>query len=183
MTDRPRISLIAAMGRDRTIGKDNQIPWHIPEDMKHLRDVTRGKPLIMGRHTYESIHALRGTDPQTTHALPGRLNIVLTSNRNYFRELPPQGVLLAQTPQDGLNAAINYAKQHDIDEIFIFGGETVYRALIDQAERLYLTVIDHNYAGDSFFPEIDEREWHLVSENIIPAKDENPAVSFKIYTH
>lgn len=180
MTNKPRIAAIAAMGRDRTIGKDNKIPWHIPEDMKYLRETTRGKPLIMGRNTYESIHAMRGTDPQLQCALPARLNIVVTSQTDYM-PAPPAGVVTAPTPEDGLHIALQYAADNHIDEVFVFGGATIYQALLPHVERLYLTVIDQDYNGDSFFPAIDTDAWRITSQKKLPADNNNPLISFIIF--
>lgn len=180
-TRHPRISAIAAMGSDGTIGKDNKIPWDIPEDMAFLRETTRGKPLIMGRSTYESVHGYRHTDPKSERAMPGRFNVLVTGDRNYFNGSVPDGVGLAASPQSGLQMAFDYAVRENIDEIFVFGGATIYQALMDRVERLYLTVIDRDYHGDSFFPEFNKDEWKLASNVRHDENNGRPSFSFRIY--
>lgn len=168
--------MIAAMGSDRTIGKDNKIPWDIPEDMAYLRETTKGKPLIMGRSTYESVHGYRGTNPKTERAMPGRFNVLVTRDSGYFGQLPcPDGVGLATTPENGLKRAFDYAVQEGLDEIFIFGGAQIYSALLPQAQRLYLTEIEQAFNGDSFFPDFDRSEWTRTTN------DQRNGFAFNIY--
>ena len=140
------LSLIAAVARNRVIGKDNRLLWHLPEDMKHFREVTRGKPVIMGRKTWESL-------PEKFRPLPGRHNIVITRNPNYNAP----GATLA----DSLESAIRLAGIED--ELFVIGGETLYRQALPLAHRLYLTEIDRDYEGDAFFPEVPLGNWVEVS--------------------
>lgn len=172
----PIISIIAAMGSDRTIGKDNKIPWDIPEDMMYLRETTRGKPVIMGRSTYESIAAYRGTNPKEQRAMPARFNVLVTSDAGYFGQSPmPEGVGLATTPEDGLRRAFDYAVQEKIDEIFVFGGATIYEALLDKTDRIYLTEIETAFHGDTFFPDFDTSRWNRVKH------DQRQGFAFNIY--
>lgn len=140
------LSLIAAVARNRVIGKDNRLLWHLPEDMKHFREVTRGKPVIMGRKTWESL-------PEKFRPLPGRHNIVVSRNPNYNAP----GATLA----DSLESAIRLAGIED--ELFVIGGETLYRQALPLAHRLYLTKIDRDYEGDAFFPEILPGDWKETS--------------------
>lgn len=181
MDTKPRISVIAAMGRDRTIGKDNKIPWDIPADMAYLRETTKGKPLVMGRSTYESVHGYRNTDPKKERAMPQRFNVMVTRDADYFGKSIPEGVALATTPQSGLQTAFEYAVRNNIDEIFVFGGESIYKALLGKADRLYLTVINKDYEGDSFFPEFDKDEWKLCSNIPHEEKDDKPSFSFQVF--
>ncbi len=128
------ISLIAAMSENRVIGHRNRIPWSIPSDLKRFSEITMGHSVIFGRKTFESIG----------RPLPGRKNIVVTGQQQYQAE----GASVAHSVEDAL--ALCTAE----DEVFICGGEPIYRALITQADRIYLTVVHGFYAGDAFFPEI-----------------------------
>ena len=150
----PRISLIAAMGRNRAIGLDNRLPWRLPADLKRFKALTVGHPLIMGRRTFESIGK----------PLAWRTTIVVSRQPGYA----PEGVLAAPS----LDAALALARETapDDPEIFVGGGEGIFReALIRQGERIYLTVIDHDFPGDTFFPEFDESRWHLTKREDHPA--------------
>lgn len=149
--DKPIISLIAAMAKNRVIGKDNQMPWHLPADLGHFKAVTLGKPIIMGRKTYESIG----------RALPGRKNIIISRNPDY----KIQGCETAVS----LEEAIALVK--DAEEIMIIGGGHLYSQAIEFANRLYLTFIELNVDGDTQFPQYEHlilketrREKHLKDE-------------------
>lgn len=135
------ISIIAAMSRNRVIGKDNKIPWHLPEDLKRFKSLTKSNPVIMGRKTYESLGK----------ALPGRLNIVVTKNRMFN----PRDALVATNLED----AINTATCHTENEIFIIGGGEIYCQALDLADRIYLTIIDQDFTGDTFFPQLNPTIW------------------------
>ena len=139
---KPVISLIAAVARNRVIGKDNQLLWHLPEDMRHFRETTRGKPVIMGRRTWESL-------PAQFRPLPGRHNIVVTRNPDYATP--------GATRTLSLEAAI--AAAGDAEEVFVIGGEALYRQSLPLAHRLYLTEIEKDFDGDAFFPEITRKDW------------------------
>jgi len=129
-----KISLIAAIGENRELGKDNKLLLKIPEDMLHFKTVTMGHPVIMGRKTFASMGK----------PLEGRINIVLTKDKNYKAE----GVLIAHT----LEEAISLGESRDAREIFIIGGGEVYHQAIKIADRLYLTVIHKKFDADTFFP-------------------------------
>lgn len=131
---KPVITLIAAMAENRVIGRNGQIPWHIPEDLRRFREVTMGHPLIVGRRTFESIGGI----------LPGRTMIVLT-RQVHFR---PAECLVARD----LDEAIALAG--DADEIFIAGGGTIYRQALPRADRVLLTLVPGIYEGDAVFPEL-----------------------------
>lgn len=133
------LSLIAAMANHRIIGRDNTLPWHLPEDLKHFKATTLGKPVIMGRKTWESLG----------RPLPGRRNIVVSRNPGYVAE---GGELVSS-----LEAAI--AATADIEEVFVIGGADLYRQALPLAQRLYLTEIAGDYAGDACFPEFPASEW------------------------
>lgn len=136
-----RISLIVAMGENRVIGADNKMPWHLSADLKHFRRITLGKPILMGRNTHVSIG----------RPLPGRKNIVLTSDPTYRAE----GCTIVHSLEQALREAGG-------DELMVIGGAALYRAFLPKADCLYLTLIHQSFAGDTFFPEFDEREWREV---------------------
>ena len=140
-----RISAIAAMSKNRVIGRDNALPWHLPEDFKHFKRTTMGKPVIMGRKTYESLGK----------PLPGRANIVISRDPDAV-----QGAVIAvATIDDAITRAKEIAKADRVDEIFMIGGGQIFETTLPQTQRLYLTIIDQDYEGDSLFPELDMKEW------------------------
>ena len=158
------ISLIAAVAKNGVIGKNNALPWHLPADMKHFRDLTRGKPVIMGSKTFESIGK----------PLPNRLNIVLSSDPQYKVE----GVTVVGSIDDALNAA------GDVPEIMVIGGGSIYKQFLPRANRIYLTLIHADFEGDAFFPEYDKNEWKEVVREENPADQENVyPYSFVILEH
>jgi dihydrofolate reductase len=134
------LTLIAAVARNRVIGVDNRLPWHLPEDMRHFREVTRGNPVIMGRKTWESL-------PEAFRPLPGRVNIVISRQPDY----PAPGATLA----DSLPAALGLVE----DNAFIIGGEQLYATALPHADRLLLTEVDMDVAGDAWFPAFSPAEW------------------------
>lgn len=135
MTDM-HISIIAAMSENRVIGRRGVIPWDIPADRQRFKALTMGRPLIMGRKTFESIG----------HPLPGRTTIILTRQKEYRVE----GCLIAHDLESALMMA------GDADEVFICGGGEVYREALSRAERIYLTIVRGEYGGDAFFPAISD---------------------------
>ena len=137
-----KICIIAAVAKNRVIGKDNQLLWHIPEDMRHFRELTRGKPVIMGRKTWESL-------PEKFRPLPGRQNIVVTRNRSYVAE----SALLAGSLDQALQVA------DTASEVFIIGGADIYRQAMPLADSMYLTEVDLAPDGDASFPEFSSIEW------------------------
>lgn len=141
------ISLIAAVASNRAIGKDNQLLWQLPEDMRYFRETTRGKTVIMGRRTWESL-------PARFRPLPERRNIVVTRDRDY--------VAAGATVTHSLPAAIAAAGD-DAAECFVIGGAELYRQALPLAQRLYLTEIAQAFEGDVFFPEIQTAEWQEIS--------------------
>ena len=134
----PRVCLIVAQATNRAIGKDNEMPWHLPEDLQYFKRMTLGKPIIMGRKTFESIG----------RPLPGRTNIVITRQTNW-RANGAEGVA-------SLDAALALAAQELPEEIMIIGGAQIYEASLPLADRIYLTQVHKTFAGDAFFPELDD---------------------------
>jgi dihydrofolate reductase len=143
------LSLIAAIAHNRIIGQDNRLLWHLPGDLRHFRETTRGKPVIMGRRTWESL-------PEKFRPLPGRLNVVVSRNPGYAAP----GTVRASSLAEAVEKAGN-----DGDEIFVIGGAELYRQALPFAGRLYLTEIAAEFSGDVLFPEIDPREWQEVSRS------------------
>jgi dihydrofolate reductase len=153
------ISMIAAMDRHRVIGKDNDLPWKLPRDMKHFVATTKGKPIVMGRKTYESIGK----------PLPGRKTIVLTRDPHYVAE----GCVVVQTKEAAMAAA------GDVAELVVGGGAGIYQLFLPHAHRLYLTYIDAQVDGDTHFPEIDPDQWHTTSrETHLPDERNAFAMTF-----
>ena len=147
------VSIIAAMDRNRLIGSNNQLPWHLPADLGHFKQVTMGKPIIMGRKTYESIG----------RALPGRTNIVLTRSSDFNAE----GVLTANT----LEQALDYVSAED--EVMIIGGSAIYELTLPRADRLYLTYVENSFEGDAWFPDFDLEQWHIIASEEHSADEKN----------
>ena len=162
------LSLIAAMADHRVIGVDNTIPWRIKNDMKHFKNITTGKPIIMGRKTYESIGM----------PLPNRTNIVVTQNTEYT--LP--GCLMASSIKDGITIANSIARRDNVDAIII-GGSSLYEAAIPIVDNMYITHIEGVVPGDTYFPEVNWDEWTEISrEDFEPAEGELFSYSFSHYT-
>lgn len=147
-----RLSLIVAASQNNVIGRDNQLPWHLPEDLSYFKSVTMGKPLLMGRKTFESIGS----------PLPGRTNIVITRDPTWSHE----GVEVASNLDSALALAKSASSESDYDEVMVIGGEQIYRLCLPFAQRLYLTHIDAHVDGDAFFPDFDKNDWQQVSEKI-----------------
>ena len=159
------LSIIAAVAKNRVIGKDNTLLWHLPDDMRHFRETTRGKPVIMGRKTWESL-------PDAFRPLPGRHNIVVSHNATY--EAP--GATLVGSLGEAVEAAGN------VGEIFVIGGETLYQQAIPLAQRLYLTEIDQDFGGDAYFPAFSREDWAEVSRTVSNDRS-GPEFSFVLYQH
>ncbi len=153
----PDIALIVAMDEAGVIGLNGDMPWHLPDDLRHFRELTWGKPIIMGRNTFVAIG----------RALPGRHNIVLS---RHPQQLTCEITGVA-TPEAALQAA------GEVPEIMVIGGAMVYRAFLDYARRLYVTRIDAQFPGDTYFPAVDWPHWRQVSQ-IYHSADERHAVGF-----
>ena len=151
---KPKLSLICAMDKNRLIGNNNQLPWHLPADLALFKQNTLGKPVLMGRKTYDSIG----------RALPGRQNIVITTNTGWNAP----GCDVAHTIDEALTLA------NDCEEVMLIGGASLYEQTLKQADSLYLTMIDHSFEGDTWFPEIDFKAWQIESEIDFAADDKNP---------
>ena len=151
------------MGRNREIGADNQLLWHLPKDLKHFKEITSGHPVIMGRKTYESIGK----------PLPNRTNIVISRKTDWFEE----GILIVGS----IKEALKFAKKID-EDIFIIGGGNIYEQTIDLADKLEVTVVDAELKADTFFPEINAKNWQKTDE-ICHEKDEKNSYDFCFQTY
>lgn len=158
--DNACIAYVVAMDDNRLIGRDNDLPWRLPDDMRWFREKTMGKPCIMGRKTYDSL-------PARFRPLPGRLNIVVTRNREY----EASGAIVVHSVEEALAAA------GDVEEIIIVGGADLFRRLLPVVDRLYLTRVHGAAEGDVYFPEYDVGEWREIYREDHPA-DERHAMAF-----
>lgn len=156
------ISLIWAMADNRVIGIENRLPWKLPADMKWFRENTLGKPIIMGRLTFESF----GAKP-----LPGRRNIIISRNSSYTAD----GIEVCTSIEEALQAT------QDSEEIMIIGGMSLYKQSLPFADRLYMTLVHADVEGDAWFPELDLSQWKCIEQHDFDADEKNPlAYSFSI---
>jgi dihydrofolate reductase len=156
-----RLSAIVAMASNRCIGRDNTLPWRLPEDLQRFKRLTLGHTLVMGRKTYESIG----------RPLPGRTTLVVTRQEDWAA---PQGVEVAHSLDEALQRARG-------DEVFIAGGAQLYQQTWNRVRRLYLTRLEREYPGDTFFPEVDLSGWRLLEEDARPATPTTPPFVFLTY--
>lgn len=151
-----RLSMIAALGKNRVIGNNNKMPWHLPADLQFFKKTTMGNPIIMGRKTYDSIG----------RPLPGRLNIILSRDKNLLID--------GCTVVNSLEQAMLVANEQDSAEVFITGGSYLYNTYLEEADRLYLTLIDEDFEGDTYFPDYTQYDWKPIQKNTYSADDKNP---------
>ena len=145
------ISAIVALSENRAIGKNNQLPWHLPADLKHFKQITMGKAILMGRKTYQSIG----------RALPGRTNIILTSDKNF------------QAENCVIIHSIEQALQITQDELCVIGGAEIYQQMLPYIQRIYMTVVHHVVDGDTYFPELNPAEWKEIEKTDHEADEKN----------
>lgn len=148
------VSMIAALATNGVIGKDNDLPWRLPADLKRFKAITMGKPIVMGRRTHESIG----------RPLPGRHNIVVTRNEQYYSA----GCTVVHSVDEALEAAAGS------EEVLIIGGAELYAQFFPKAGRLYLTIIDQVFEGDTYFPEFDRSQWMEALNESVAADDDVP---------
>lgn len=161
-----KLALIAAMARNRVIGRDNAMPWHLPEDLRYFKAATLGKPIVMGRKTFDSLG----------RPLPGRTNIVVSRQA----DLTLDGAQVFASIDDALNAARQQAQADGVDEVMVIGGDNLYRQTLERADRIYLTRIDSEPEGDAWFPDFDEQAWTLASERAVAAGEGYPAHVYQV---
>lgn len=189
MTNPPKLSSIAAMAQNRIIGRNNALIWHIPEDLKHFKRTTMGKPIIMGRKSYEALGK----------PLPGRANIVISRKKAALPDDTPTATFddmeSVESPAASdtalyivasIEAAIDKAKEiacaQGLDEIFITGGGEIYKQTLPVTQRLYLTILRRDYEGDTSFPDFDWDDWTITEERNSPADEEKDLPALTFYT-
>lgn len=167
MTKSLPLSLIAALGENRVIGVDNSMPWHLPGDFKYFKATTLGKPIIMGRKTWDSLG----------RPLPGRLNIVVSRQADLVLE----GAEVYSSLEAAVVRAQEWANEQGVDELMLIGGAQLYAQGLAQADRLYLTRVALSPEGDAWFPEFDLNQWKLVSNTPNTAEGDKPAYNFEVW--
>jgi dihydrofolate reductase len=159
-----RLSILAAVSENDVIGRDGRLPWHLPAELRHVKQLTTGHTLLMGRKTYESVG----------RPLPERTSIVITRDRDYTAA--PGVIVVAD-----FETAVTTARERGESEAFVFGGEAIYALALPRADRLYLTRVHARVEGDAFFPALEEGGWKLVHEEQ-HAADERHAHAFTFQT-
>lgn len=150
------------MDNNRLIGRDNNLPWHLPADLQHFKSVTMSKPILMGRKTYDSIG----------RPLPGRQNIVLTRG-----DFEIEGVTVVHSIDEAIAAA------GDVEEVMVIGGSSIYELVLPKVQRMYLSFVEGEFEGDAWFPEFDESEWEITETKTQAADEKNAhACQFVTYT-
>jgi dihydrofolate reductase len=163
-----RLAVIVAAAENGVIGRNNALPWHLPEDLRYFKRVTMGKPIVMGRKTFESIG----------RPLPGRTNIVITRNPDFTAE----GVRVVASLDEAVRLAGDIALIDGAQELVVIGGAEIYKASIPRADRLYITEVHASVEGDAYLPEIDWAHWREVGRERHAASDANPYdYSFVVY--
>jgi len=161
------ISLLVAASSNNVIGKNNQLLWHLPNDMKYFKDTSWGMPVIMGRKTFESLES---------KALNGRINIILTSHKHIANAKGKIELV------DSVETALEKARSTDCKEVFVIGGGEVFKLFFDLADKIYMTRVDANLEGDTYFPAIDPADWLLTSSRPFPADEKHKySYTFEIW--
>lgn len=155
-----RLALIWAMARNRVIGRNNALPWYLPEDLKYFKQVTMGKPIIMGRRTWESIG----------RPLPGRTNIVITRDSDFTAE----GVKVVHSLEEAITLAEHVTLIDGAEEAVVMGGAQIYELALPMADRLYMTQVHADVDGDAVFPEFELAAWHELGREDFSASGANP---------
>jgi dihydrofolate reductase len=161
------VSLIVAATRNQVIGRDNDMPWHLPADLRYFKQRTLGKPIIMGRKTWESLG----------RPLPGRLNIVVSRQADTVLE----GAEVFTDLQAAIARGQAWAVEQGVDEVMLIGGGQLYQQALALAQRVYLTRIDLELEGDTFFPVLDELQWQQVDAQVHPAHESEPGYTFEVW--
>ena len=161
------LTIVVGMGRNRCIGVENDLPWHIPADLKRFKALTTGKPVVMGRKTYDSIFARLGKP------LPGRPHFVITATASSVAAHPD--VTVCRSLEEAIVAARTAYPESDV---MIVGGASVYEQAIGIADRLEITEVSLAPEGDAFFPDFDRAAWRIIAETDLPADDKTPSCRF-----
>lgn len=160
--------MIVAMAENRVIGRNNKLPWYLPNDLKYFKQTTMGKPILMGRKTFDSIGK----------PLPGRANIVITRNKQWQAE----GVKVVHSLEEAFSLAESIAEIDGSNELMIIGGDQIYQSALDRMDRIYLTQVHAEVEGDAFFPELDWQAWQEIAREDFAAEGPNPYdYSFVVY--
>ncbi len=163
-----KLAMIVAQAENRVIGRENQLPWHLPGDLKYFKEATMGKPIIMGRKTFDSIG----------RPLPGRLNIVITRDKDY----QPDNVKVVHSLDEAIDMAEAQALIDGVEEAMVIGGEQIYAQALAKADHLYVTQVHAEVEGDAYFPQFDLDEWLELGRESHLAEGKNPYdYSFIIY--
>ncbi|WP_152206050.1 dihydrofolate reductase [Marinobacter changyiensis] len=164
-----RKALIVAMSRNRVIGRNNALPWYLPGDLRYFKQATMGKPIIMGRKTWESIG----------RPLPGRMNIVVTRDKAWKA---PAGTVSDLSLEQAFVRATAQAELEGGDEVMVIGGGQIYADVLPQIDRMYVTQVHAEVEGDAYFPEVDWEDWEEIGREDFSASDNNPYdYSFVVY--
>ena len=164
-----RKALIVAMSRNRVIGRNNALPWYLPGDLRYFKQVTMGKPILMGRKTWESIG----------RPLPGRMNVVISRDHQWQA---PAGTVCEHSLADGFKRATAQAELEGGDEVMVIGGGEIYAAALPDIDRMYVTRVHAEIEGDAFFPEVNWEQWEEIGREDFSASDNNPYdYSFVVY--
>ena len=155
-----KIAMIAAVAENNAIGINNKMPWYLPGDLRYFKAVTMGKPIIMGRKTFDSL----------CKPLPGRTNIVITRDTQWHHE----GVKVVHSLDEALVLAEDIALINGNDEVMVIGGAQIYKQALDKANRLYLTKVYQSFEGDAFFPDINDSDWIETARQDMQSEDEEP---------
>lgn len=161
------VALIVAVARNGVIGRDNTLPWRLPADLKHFKATTLGKPIVMGRKTFESLGK----------PLPGRTNIVITRDENFVAE----GAVVVHSLDEALQAADAVAQRDGATEIMVIGGAEIYRQALPLAQTIHYTRVLLEVDGDAYFPELDATQWNCTNRRHFVAEGEVPAYEFLRY--
>lgn len=159
----PTIAAIVAMAENRVIGVNNQLPWHLPADLRHFKELTTGHAILMGRKTHQSIG----------RPLPNRLNLIMSRDSSYKAD----GCITVSTLDEALTEAI----KHGHTQLFVIGGAEIYQLLMPQVNQLYLTIVHQNVNGDALFPVLDQQQWEEV-ERVRHEPDEKNAIAYSFVT-
>lgn len=154
------VAMIAAMARNRVIGINNQLPWYLPNDLRFFKAVTMGKPIIMGRKTFQSIGK----------PLPGRTNIIITRDPDYRAD----GVVVVHSVDQAIEKATSVAELDGASEVMVIGGAEIYQAVLPRADRLYLTRVEADVDGDAWFPGLVWSQWQQTEREQFAAEGPNP---------
>lgn len=158
--NKPLVSVIFAAAENGVIGRDNALPWHLPEDLRYFKAVTLGKPVVMGRKTYQSIG----------RPLPGRANIVISRDPQFHAE----GLIVVDCLEAALARARDLAGGDGVSEVMVIGGAQIYAAVLPEADRLYVTEVHAAVDGDAYIPAIDWQQWQEIERVRHPASGDNP---------